>query len=236
MRVLCVIPARGGSKSIPKKNIININGRPLIDFSIQQAKRSNCIDYIHVSTDSMDIANVSKDFGASCDFLRPIELSGDKIGTGEAIFHSLEELMNRGHFFDIVVELQPTYCLRGSKLIEQCINFLKENNDFDSIITCKKIETTEHPDYAIEELNNGFAKFGLKRPDKFARQYLRPVYACHGLVLASSVKWFLKNKTFYSDRCKLKVVNDSNRMLDINTFDDLQIVKMFIEKNPEYLL
>ncbi len=207
----------------------------MIEWTISQAKHTNIVDYIHVSTDSKEISKIAKKAGAECEFLRPINISGDKIGTGEAIYHSLKELISRGYKFDIVVELQPTYCLRGNELIYQCIDFLKKNHDYDSVITCKKIDTTEHPDYVINENPNGRAAFGLNKPDNFARQYLRPVFACHGLVLATKVSSFLENKTFYTDNCKLMNVEDPNRLLDINSPEDLKIMQLFIKEYPDYL-
>jgi CMP-N,N'-diacetyllegionaminic acid synthase len=235
MKVLCVIPARGGSKGIPKKNIVDINGKPLIEWSILQAKESGCVDYIHISTDSPEIAEVSKKAGAECAFLRPDNISGDKIGTGAAIYSSIKGLSELGYEFDIVLELQPTYCLRGSKMIAECVSLLKENNKFHSVITCKKIDSTEHPDYALEKSNNGFTKFGLKKPDEFVRQNLRPVYACHGLVLAAKVDNFLEKQSFFIENCHSYIVDDVNRLMDINTGEDLLFVRMFTSVYPEYL-
>ncbi len=232
---LVVIPARGGSKSIPNKNIIDINGKPLIEWTILQAQKSGSADYIHVSTDSAKIASIAIKAGANCDFLRPDDISGDDVGTVPTILHSIEELGKTGLLFDVVLELQPTYCLRGSEVISDCVNVF-EDKDIQSAITCKRVETTEHPDYVIEASDNGMAKFGINNPGEFRRQELRPVYACHGLVLAARVDSFQKNKSFFADNCKLKILNDNNRFLDINTHEDLELMRMFVERYPNYLL
>jgi CMP-N,N'-diacetyllegionaminic acid synthase len=234
-RNLVVIPARGGSKGVPNKNIIDINGKPLIEWTILQAQKSNNVDYIHVSTDSVEIADIAIKSGANCDFFRPPDLSGDEVGVVPTIIHSIEKLRENGLLFDIVLELQPTYCLRGSEVISDCISIL-ENKDIQSVVTCKRVETTEHPDYVMEISDNGMARFSINNPGEFRRQELRSVYACHGLVLAAKVDSFLKNKSFFAKNCKLKIINDDNRFLDINTHEDLEHMRIFVEKHPDYLL
>ena len=88
--IVAVIPARGGSKRIPKKNIRNFLGKPIIAYSIESAKKSGLFDYIIVSTDDDDIANIAKDYGASVPFVRPDSLSGDHIGTHPVMKHAVE--------------------------------------------------------------------------------------------------------------------------------------------------
>lgn len=219
---------------MPKKNIVELNGRPLIHWSIAQAQRSGCIDYIHVSTDDSEIARVSTELGASCEFLRPSEIADDLRGTGPAVLHSLETLCRGGLEFDIIVELQPTYCLRGSEIIRQCVDALRSDPEVDSIVTCERIESTAHPDYAFSIDDRGYASF-RRQPDNFSRQSLRPMYACHGLVLAAKVPAYLAKRTFYTNKCRLHVVEDKNRLLDINTKQDLELLRVFVRIHPEYL-
>jgi CMP-N,N'-diacetyllegionaminic acid synthase len=232
---LVVIPARGGSKGVKNKNIMEINGKPLIEWTILQAKKTKCVEYIHVSTDSEKIAEISIRAGANCDFLRPADISGDRVGTAPTIIHSIKELYKKKIQFDNVIELQPTYCLRGSSIISKCINILSSDH-VQSVITCKKIDTTEHPDYTIKASDNGMAIFGKRTPGEFRRQDLEPVYACHGLVIAAKVNSFLSRESFFSDDCKLVIVDDNNRFLDINTYQDLEFMRVFVKKYPEYLL
>jgi CMP-N-acetylneuraminic acid synthetase len=237
MRVLAVIPARGGSKSIPRKNIISVGGRPLIAWTIRQAINSGVIDYIHVSTDDAEIADVAKANGAQCEFIRPKELAGDTIGTRAVIYNAITELKNRGEEFDVVVELQPTYCFRGFEIIKQCVKIYLEKKDLlDSVITCVRVEDTSHPDYVLNMGLNGLVEFGKKPLDEFARQKLDPKYACRGIVLASSINSYLQSKSFFSGKCYPVIIDDPIRAVDINVPLDLEIATALAIQYPSMLV
>lgn len=225
MSVLGVIPARGGSKSIPEKNVIELHGKPLLAWSIEQAFESSVIDCVFVSTDSNKIGEVARRYGARCDFYRPKNLAGDAIGTGLAIEHSLKELSNRGCFFDIVVELQPTYCFRPASTIRDVVMTLKNNIDIDSIITCSKVIDTSHPDFVMSSTKSGMLKFGSKKPDQFARQRLPPFYSAKGIVLASRVQSYLRQKTFFVENSLPHIIDNPIHSFDINHPMDLEIAK-----------
>jgi len=234
MRVLAVIPARGGSKSIPRKNIISVGGKPLIAWTISQALNSGVIDYIHVSTDDSEIADVAKAHGAQCEFIRPKDLSGDAIGTRAVIYNVITELKNRGEEFDVVVELQPTYCFRGSELIKQSIKIFSEKKDFiDSAITCIRIEDTSHPDYVLNINSNGLVGFGERPLDEFTRQKLDSKYACRGIVLISRVDAYIRSRSFFSGNCHPIIIEDQMRAMDINTPLDLEIISAIAVKYPQ---
>lgn len=235
LRVLAIVPARGGSKGIPHKNIVDINGKPLIAWSIAQAQDSGRIDYIHVSTDDAEIAAAARTHGASCEFLRPAELAGDRIGTGEALRHAIDELARRGHHFDAVVELQPTYCFRGSSLVADCVDALAADQGVSAIITCTKVEDTSHPDFVMGLEAAGRIRFGSKRPDQFARQFLSPAFACKGIALVGRMASYRANCTFYAGDCRAIVVHDPIRMLDINGPLDLEIARFVAGRHPDYL-
>jgi len=235
MKVLAVIPARGGSKSIPYKNIVDLHGKPLIAWTIQQALDSGVVDYVHVSTDDVKVAEVAKLFGAHCDFLRPPEISGDTIGTKAAILHVITELEKRGERFDAVAELQPTYSFRGSQIIQQCVASLKRatSEDVDAVVTCLKVEDTSHPDYVLRVNHQGYVQFGACALDEFTRQVLRPIYACKGIVLLSRMDAYLRLKSFFAGRCMPVIVDDPVRGLDINNSLDLEIARAVAALHPE---
>jgi len=233
-RVLAIIPARGGSKGIPKKNLLDVHGKSLIYWSIFQAINSGVVDYVHVSTDCTQIAEEAITSHAKCEFMRPPSLSGDRIGTADAIYDCLKKLEVLGESFDYVIELQPTYCLRGTELIKQCVEKLIQS-EFASLITVKRIENTGHPDYCIEMSADGAAIFNKKRPDQFARQDLSARYSCHGVVLAARAANFLRYQSFYTDNCYLYEVRDPNRFLDIDNLDDYSAICDFVKKKPYYL-
>lgn len=120
-KVLAVIPARGGSKGIPKKNIKLFAGKPLIAYTIRAAKISNYIDKVIVSTDSEEIASVSRQWGADVPFLRPAYLAEDTSKTVDCIVHAKVEMEKLGECYDAIVTLQPTSPLRRSEEIDRSI-------------------------------------------------------------------------------------------------------------------
>ena len=237
MKVLAVIPARGGSKSIPYKNIADLHGHPLMAWTIQQALYSGVVDYVHVSTDDEKVAEVARLYGAHCDFLRPAEIAGDTEGTKAAILHAITELGKRGKRFDAVAELQPTYCFRGNEVIRQCVTALEgeDRDDADSVITCLRVQDTSHPDYVLGVDAFGYVQFGARALDEFARQTLRPMYACKGIVLLSRVDAYLRLRSFFAGRCKPVIVEDPVRGLDINNPMDLEIARVVADLHPEAL-
>lgn len=237
MKVLAVIPARGGSKSIPNKNIIEVGGLPLIAWTIRQAIHSGVVDYIHVSTDDENIAMVAREFGAKCDFLRPSNISGDSVGTGDAINHSIAELERMGQSFDFVLELQPTYCFRGQELIKSCISkFNLMHKEIDSLISCVNIQDTSHPDFVLTRNQYGRINFGKKRPDQFARQLLDEALSCRGIILAARISSYKSQKSFFSGNVLPIIVEDRIRSIDINDIFDLGIARFLAESYPETLI
>ena len=133
-KVLAIIPARGGSKRLPGKNIKLLNGKPLIAHSIEFAMNSGVIDKLIVSTDSDDIAAVAKQYGAEV-MMRPAELATDTAKTAPVLLHVADELEKQGYVPDIVVLLQPTCPVRIKNLAYEALKILDENPEYDSIFT-----------------------------------------------------------------------------------------------------
>jgi len=124
---ICVIPARGGSKRIPRKNIKAFNGKPIIAYSIEAALESNCFDQVIVSTDDNEIAEVAKKYGAKVPFIRPAELSNDYAGTISVIKHTIEWLENHGNAIDNVCCLYATAPFIQSQTIFEAFQQLQES-------------------------------------------------------------------------------------------------------------
>ena len=142
-KIIAIIPARGGSKGIPNKNIIDLCGRPLIQYSIDSAKGSKYIDKVIVSTDSEKIAEVSRKSGADVPFLRPVGISNDVAKSSDVVIHGIDFLKeNYGDEYDYVILLQPTSPLRTAKHIDKAIE-LCINSDSSSLVSVK--ELNENP-------------------------------------------------------------------------------------------
>lgn len=139
-KIVAIIPARGGSKSIPRKNIKLFCGKPLIYWKIKAAQDSNIFDKIIVSTDDQEIADIAKSFGAEIPFLRPAKLAEDTTPTVEVLEHTLKQLQNSGYTPDVFVLLEPTTPGTSSTNIKEAVEtFFKK--DADSVISLVKVPT-----------------------------------------------------------------------------------------------
>ncbi|WP_342550752.1 acylneuraminate cytidylyltransferase family protein [Lysinibacillus sp. FSL M8-0216] len=145
-KVIALIPARGGSKSIPKKNIANLGGKPLIAWSIEAALKVTEIDKVLVSTDSEDIANVSKLYGAEVS-IRDKELAKDDSLVIDTIKEVLKEQKEEG--FTYLVLLEPTAPLRGVMDIRECLTLIS-SDEYDSVATFKEAELNPHRAWKID--------------------------------------------------------------------------------------
>lgn len=134
MNILAIIPARSGSKSIPNKNIRSLAGKPMLAYSIEQAKNSSLINRVILDTDSAAYAKIGQDFGAEVPYLRPSNLAEDHSTDFEVFLHCLTFLKEKeGYEADFVVQLRPTYPLRRVLDIDKMIEQLRQNPEADSI-------------------------------------------------------------------------------------------------------
>ena len=162
-KILAIIPARGGSKSVPKKNIKKLDGKPLIQYSIDSAKESKLVNKIIVSTDSLEISKLSKKNGVEVPFLRPKKLSLDSSATIDVIKHAVKKLESLHYIPDIITLLQPTTPLRTSKMIDDSIKLLIKTKSTCVLGVCK---LSKHPYRAfwpngkyLKPFRNDFLKF-----------------------------------------------------------------------------
>ena len=142
-KILGIIPARGGSKGIPKKNIAQLSGKPLIAYTINAALKSKLLTKVIVSTDDKKIADIAKEYGCEVPFIRPESLSGDDVLTYPVLKHAIEFLQENNHEkYDAILLLQPTSPFRSSKDIDNAINLLSK--DVDCVISISNVEGN-HP-------------------------------------------------------------------------------------------
>jgi CMP-N-acetylneuraminic acid synthetase/spore coat polysaccharide biosynthesis predicted glycosyltransferase SpsG len=175
LKVLAVIPARGGSKGIPRKNIRHLNGKPLISYTIETSLRSKYISKVIVSTDDIEIASISKKCGADV-IIRPENLASDEVPLDPVIFDAIQKVENKDESFDVVITIQPTSPLLKTKTLEKIIEKLV-NEKLDTVLT------------AVDDRHLSWSKEGDKFfPNYYERknrQYLPPEYRETGAVLAS---------------------------------------------------
>lgn len=199
-KIITIIPARGGSKGIPKKNIKPLLGNPLIAWTIEQAKNSKYIDRIVVSTDDKEIAEISRKYGTEVPFLRPKELARDDSPTIDAIMHALNWFEERGEYFDIVVLLEPTSPLRKENDLDIAIElFIKNIDKADSLVSVGEVHL-ENP-YITKKVEDGYVKAFIEINETiYQRQQLPKVFFPYGVVYLSKTNALRKYRTFYQER------------------------------------
>lgn len=200
MNVLGLIPARGGSRGLPKKNILTLVGKPLIAWTIDVAKNSKLITKVVVTTDDPEIAAVSKEWGAEVPFLRPGDIAKDSSPTFEAIHHALTFFEQSGESFDVVALLEPTSPLRKQTDIDDALKqLLSKFAEVDGIISVGEIHL-ENP-YVCKVIENGFIAPLMTGSHKISRRQDYPkVFFPYGVLYAAKTKVLLKEKTFYTSK------------------------------------
>jgi N-acylneuraminate cytidylyltransferase len=222
MKLVTVIPARGGSKSIPLKNIQPLKEIPLIAYSINYSKSCPLISKTIVSTDSNEIAKIAKKYGAEIPFMRPNNISGDEIEDFPVIDHALKFLEKEyGEIIDAVVWLRPTSPLRPAMLIEKAVKLLEKFPECTSIRSV--VPSSEHPYRQWKLVNNYIdsAVSGVKtsEPYNLPRQKLPKMYFQSGDIELVRRSTILKGSI--TGNKVLPLVISKNEMLDIDNFSDL---------------
>jgi len=217
-KLLAIIPARGGSKGIPGKNIKRLGGLPLIAWTIRAAKKSKLIDCVVVSTEDKKIATVAKKFGAEVPFLRPKGLSRDSTPGIEPVLHACLELPE----YQEILCLQPTSPLRSSGDIDQLVAFARKRRASSVLSLCP---ASKHPAWDFALTAGGrlkpFVRLGSDQP----RQNLGKAFSLNGAIYYAKRRWLFKNKTFLSART-LGFVMPKERSVDIDDWYDWKIADM----------
>ncbi len=196
-----IIPARGGSKGLPHKNILPLCGKPLIAWSIETAARSRYLDLVLVSTDSSEIADVARRHGAAVPFLRPAELATDTASTYDVIRHALAYCKTtQGREFDYVVLMEPTSPLREDDDVDRMLEAIDGDADeFDAIVSVG--EVTHHPSIMKRLIGNRLEPFWPNLDQTTRRQDNSPAYFPFGVAYIAKTHVLLAENTFYTRRC-----------------------------------
>lgn len=225
-KILAVIPARAGSKGIKDKNIIQLNGRPLIAYSIEAALESKYIDKVVVSTDGENIAKVAKGYGAEVPFLRPEYLASDTAKTIDAVTHCIDELKNQGEEYDYIVLLQPTQPLRQPWHIDEAIELIIKKDE-EALVSVSKVK--DHPILIRTIDESGHAINLLEGSSTKRRQEFSDFYKVNGAIYINRINENLNNETSLNDN-KLVYVMDEKYDVDIDEMLDLHIAKLILDK------
>jgi CMP-N,N'-diacetyllegionaminic acid synthase len=223
--ITAIIPARGGSKGIPRKNIQKLGGKPLISYTIEEALKSKYLDHVFVSTEDPEIAKVSKECGVQV-IDRPTALAKDTSKTVDAILHAVEYLEGEGIRPRIIVLLQPTSPLRNAEDIDAAVKLFL-GNECDSVIgVC---EPDHSPFWCFTLSGKYLQPLFDKKFDNTRRQDLPRVVIPNGAIYVSSPEFIQKYGGFYGDQT-IPYCMPPERSIDIDTPLDFAIVEALMNK------
>lgn len=225
--MIAIIPARGGSKGIPRKNIKELNGQPLISYIIKALRNSKYIDRIIVSTDDYEIAEVSKKYGAEVPFLRPQNLAQDTTSSMEVILHCINWLReNEGYEANYTGLFQCTSPFTNTKHINEAIENLYNNHGNSIVSVC---ESNENP-YWMKKIINGKLVDFINNDTYIRRQDLPKIYSLNGAIYIAKTNFLLKNKTWYNENT-LSYIMKKEESVDIDSLLDFYLAEMIIKNN-----
>lgn len=225
MSYLGIIPARGGSKRFPGKNIAMLNGQPLIAHTIKAATHAQRLTRTIVSTDDAEIAAVAKDWGGDVPFIRPALFAGDQSPAIDVITHALDQLDSQGSIFDAVVLLQPTSPFRTGVHIDAAIALFEETGA--DTVTAVRI-AQEHPYYSWTQKGDALVPFFSLNEQSMPRQQLPPALVENGAIYVIK-RALLAQGTFYGMKVVPYLMNESSS-LDIDTFEDFQYAEFVMNR------
>ncbi len=224
VQILCIIPARSGSKGIKNKNIMDFNGKPLLVWSIEQAQKCKYNMKIVVSTDSNEYANIAKKYGAEVPFLRPNNISDDLSTDFEFIDHCIKWLKtNENYTCDIILQLRPTSPTRNIEDINKALQlFIKNRNKFDSLRSVIPFDKSPYKMYTLNNniLNPLFNEINnIQEPYNQPRQILPQCYLHNGYI--DILNTSILNENTISGKNILPFIMDNNNNIDIDNISDL---------------
>lgn len=199
MKILGLIPARGESKGIPRKNIKLLGGKPLLQYTFDSAQVSSLLSNIVLSTDDQEIMGTAKSFGLEVPFIRPSELAEDDTSSLEVVQHALHFFEEKGEKYDAVCLLQPTSPFRKAGLIDQAIKHF-ENGGYDSLISVREVPAEYNPHWIFEE-KNGSLKISTGETEIISRrQELPNAYQRDGAIYITKASVLLEENSLYGKK------------------------------------
>ena len=227
MKVLGIVPARGGSKGIHRKNLQLLNGKPLIAYTAEAAFGARRLTRVVLSTDDQQIADVGQSWGLEVPFLRPAELAADDTPTLPVIQHVLARLEAAGDRFDAVCILQPTAPFRRPEFIDGCIQAL-EDSEADSVVTVLPVPDAHNPHWVYFKGSDGCLRLSTGEPAPIPRrQDLPPAFHREGSVYVTRRNVVMDQNSIFGARL-IGFPVDPRDSIDINSPEDLARAEMLL--------
>jgi CMP-N,N'-diacetyllegionaminic acid synthase len=229
VNILGLIPARGGSKTIPKKNIISLLGKPLLAYTCQAALASHHLTRVILNTDDKEIAQVGQEYGVEVPFMRPGELAVDDTLILPVIQHTLDWLQEQQNFYaDIVVLLQPTSPLRLARHIDAALELLVES-DADSVVSVVSVPHNFNPLSVMQRSEEGFLTPFEPGPQILRRQDKPRVYARNGPAVLAIRRQVLERGQIFGDKM-LPYEMSTRSSIDIDDLEDLALAEFYLKR------
>jgi CMP-N-acetylneuraminic acid synthetase len=229
MALLAIIPARGGSKGVPRKNLRLLAGRPLIAYSISAAQQARSVERLVVSTEDREIAAVAGGLGAEV-MMRPPELARDDSPTLAALQHAVAELAAGGYRPQAVLTLQPTSPLRTARHIDEAAALFAADPAADSLVSCIPVPHIFHPRSVMVRDGQGYLRPYLADPQPTRRQDKEPVFARNGAAIYITRTARLAEYVFGGRL--IAYAMDEESSLDIDSEDDLRRAEARLRAGP----
>jgi len=227
MKIMAFVPARGGSKGIPMKNLALLNGKPLIQYTIEAAQKSKFITDIFISSDNDEIINFCNSFDINVPYKRPAELATDTSPSNDAVLHCFKWLEEQNIALpDITVLLQPSSPLRTVEDIDNAIEYF-QNSRSESLISVNRM--LEHP-YVCLKIKKGGWDF-LAKPEKVTtnrQEYENDFYRINGAIYIATTDFLLSNRAFTVENETTLYFMDHERGVDIDELIDLQWAEFYL--------
>jgi N-acylneuraminate cytidylyltransferase len=224
--VLALITARGGSKGLPRKNVLLAGGKPLVAWTVYAALASKSVNRVVLSSDDDEIMTAAKVAGCDVPFRRPAELSTDHTSSMDVVDHALKELPG----FDYIVLLQPTSPLRTSADIDAAFDIMRDHN----APACVSVTEVDQSPYWMYQLNAEARLVDVMKPlpDVYRRQDLPPVYTLNGAIYIAKIDWLLESRSFLGTNTVAYRMPKA-RSIDIDDALDFQLFRHIVE-SPEF--
>lgn len=225
--ILGIIPARGGSKGLPGKNIAIVHGKPLIAWTIEEAKRSKFISKLIVSSDDQKIIDVATKYGADAPFVRPKELALDNTPGIDPIKHALAYYSNKGATYDYVVCLQCTAPLRTIDDIDGAISMCISRQASSVVSVC---EVEHSPNWMVKvDADGKLSPYDQKGFQTARRQDAPKIYRLNGAIYMAKSELIMGNGSWYSNDT-LAYIMDAERSVDIDSHMDMHLADLLLSK------
>jgi CMP-N,N'-diacetyllegionaminic acid synthase len=219
--VLAVIPARGGSKAVPRKNIRPLAGVPLIGWTIRAAQQARTVDRVIVSSEDDEIVRIARSLGCETPFVRPVELARDETSSLDVVLHAMDHLPE----YDYVVLLQPTCPFRTNEDIDGCVRTCVERGA-PSCVSVTDIDTSPNCLYLVQEAGLLVPLLGWSAADK-RRQAFPSCVRLNGAVYVTQTDWLRRNRTFVNART-VPYRMPQDRSLDIDTAFQFRLAELLM--------